>query len=599
MSTNPPTGPKWGRVGVITVALLLLFAIIFAISQIFLVSKETPDTETVELSQILTEVKDGNAEMVTMDDSVLLVTLKRKDGTEISSNYPLGYANSLVTTVVDEGVSLEVTRPTNTRNIVVDLLISILPVTLLAGLLIWLVKSGAMGLRLKNGRGDQLEEKPEVTFSDVAGIDEAVDDLQEIVDFLKYPDRFKSLGAKVPKGALLVGPPGTGKTLLARAVAGEAQVPFFAVAGSDFVETYAGLGARRVRDLFDKANKAGRAIIFIDEIDAAGRKRSTTGMQGESERDSALISLLNEMDGFSESSIVVIAATNRPDMLDPALTRPGRLDRRIEVPPPDRRGREEILRVHTQGKPLAEDVNLESIAKQTPGMTGAELSRVVNEGALTAARNGSTSISQRDFLNALSTVTLGKARTSAIVTDRDREITAWHESGHATVALLLDNVENPETVTIIPRGQAGGATRLGGNDHQFMSLAEARDQVAVVMGGRAAEIILLGEDGYTQGAHSDLSVATNLATTMVSQYGMGERLAVLNEDSLRMGGEIAEGVQEEVERIIQEGLNRALHTLRTSPGSELLAAMAQALDEQETIDGSTVSGILDTVLATL
>lgn len=365
---------------------------------------------------------------------------------------------------------------------------------------------------------------PATRFTDVAGCVEAVEELREVVDFLQHPERFEKLGAKMPRGALLIGPPGTGKTLLARAVAGEAGVPFFHHAGSDFVELYVGAGAKRIRELYTKANDAKKAIVFIDEIDAIGKKRNSGSVSTGSndEQEHTLIALLNELDGFAASGIFTIAATNRPDVLDPALTRPGRLERKISVPTPDRRGRESILHVHAIGKPLAGDVDLAAVARRTPGMSGADLAALVNEAALEAVRRRLDRIDGACFDQAVGNISMGRARYSAEVSEHDRTVTAWHEAGHALLARLVPEAANPAAVSIIPRGQAGGVTWMEGADDAFMTKAAAKARLIVAFGGRAAEERLLGGD-CTQGAQADLAMATEIASAMVRQFGMTDR----------------------------------------------------------------------------
>jgi len=421
---------------------------------------------------------------------------------------------------------------------------------------------------------------PETTFADVAGCEEAIEDLRELVEFLRDPERFERLGAKVPRGALLVGPPGTGKTLLARAVAGEAGVPFFASAGSDFVELYVGVGAKRVRELFAKANEAGRAIIFLDEIDAVGRARSDqpdASAGAHIEQENTLIALLNELDGFTGTGVIVIGATNRPDVLDPALTRPGRLERRVQVPNPDRRGREQILRVHTENKPLAEDVDLAAVAKRTPGTSGAGLAHIANEAALEAARRGLDRISQSCFDDAIANVAMGRARHSAVVTERDRRITAWHEAGHALAALLEEHAEDPVAVSITPRGPAGGVTWLNGSDDQFLSRSAARAQLVVALAGRAGEELLLDGE-FTQGAQSDLLSATQLAGQMVTRFGMTRRGLQVRS---RFDGSLDEDSSDMVEELLREAMDRARTSLSTN--FTALESLAGALLERGTL----------------
>jgi cell division protease FtsH len=396
---------------------------------------------------------------------------------------------------------------------------------------------------------------PATKFDDVAGCKEAIEDLAEMVDVLKHPEKYTSLGAKTPRGALLVGPPGTGKTLLARAVAGEAEVPFFSAAGSDFVEMYVGVGAKRVRDVFERARKAGRAIVFIDEIDAVGRRRSDAVVSGgEQEHENTLIALLNELDGFNSSQVVVLAATNRPDILDPALTRPGRLDRKVFVPLPDAPERRAILDVHTRHKKLAEDLNLEEIARRSPGMSGAQLEQVCNEAALLAARARRSALTQEDFRAAVEYVQMGRARRSATVSTEDRKVTAWHEAGHTVAALKHAHAARPVAVSITPRGLAGGVTLMEGDDTQIVSRTQLRARLVVALAGRAAEEVLLAGE-YTAGAANDLEQATQIARMMVERFGMSDLgLAVRPEsvDSLRMVDDLVRTAHLEARELLQE-----------------------------------------------
>lgn len=427
---------------------------------------------------------------------------------------------------------------------------------------------------------------PETRFSDVAGCKEAIEDLQEIVDALRYPERFRAVGARTPKGALLVGPPGTGKTLLARAVAGEAGVPFFAAAGSDFVEMYVGVGARRVRDVFERARKAGRAIVFIDEIDAVGRRRSEGAVSGgDQEHENTLISLLNELDGFKDTQVVLLAATNRPDVLDPALIRPGRLDRRVQVGLPDVREREEILAVHSRGKPLAEDVSLATLARRTPGMSGAQLEQVCNEAALVAARADRTSINSADFDDAVAYVVMGRARRSAQVTELDRRVTAWHEAGHTVAALRVPFAEAPVAVSIVPRGVAGGVTWTPGSDSQILTRDQLRARLVVALAGRAAEELLLGGE-FTAGASGDLEQATQMARAMVDRLGMtGRGLAVRTQAPSDLS-DVA------VEQLLQDALQGATAVL--SANRDLLEAIAAALLERDDLGEEDLRELSDT-----
>ena len=430
---------------------------------------------------------------------------------------------------------------------------------------------------IKNG---EKLDVPSTKFEDIAGCEEAISELKELVEFLLAPERFERVGAKPPSGALLVGPPGTGKTMLARAVAGEAGVAFFSATGSDFAEMYVGVGARRVRDLFSQARKAGSAIVFIDEIDAVARRRAGAGSHSDPERENTLIALLNEMDGFVGSNIIVIAATNRDDVLDAAITRPGRLDRKVHVPLPDRLGRELILKVHSRNRPIAQDIDFVSIARRTPGLSGAEISRIVNEACMEAARNDLTIVDKDCFDRSIATVMMGRARTSALVTEHDREITAWHEAGHTICALLQPAADDPVSVSIIPRGAAGGITWMSGNDDSFLTREKALARMVTSLGGRAAEEILLNGE-FSQGAHGDLSAATNLALAMATQYGMTRLgLMVRSDEVLGAGG--MEEVNLVVEELLTDARQKALDLLNENHA--LLKLVALELLDKETLN---------------
>jgi len=429
---------------------------------------------------------------------------------------------------------------------------------------------------------------PDTTFADVAGCEEAVTDLAEFVEFLSTPERFTAVGATMPKGALLCGPPGTGKTLLARAVAGEAQVPFYAVSGSDFTEIYVGVGPKRVRELFARARKAGKAIIFIDEIDAIAKKRSDSQFSGgDSERESTLIALLNEMDGFRDSEVIVIAATNRPDVLDPAILRPGRLDRRLEVPLPDRRGREKILAVHVKDRPTHDDVDLEHLARRTSGMSGAELAQIVNEACIEAARAKETIVRLSHFDAAVATVAMGRARTSAVVTDQDRLVTAWHEAGHTVCAYVQDAADKPVSVSIIPRGPAGGVTWMAEGDEIFLQRSKASARLVTALGGRAAEELLLGDD-YTQGAYGDLTSATNLAYAMATRYGMTS-LGLMVRDPQVLGEIAHAGVTVVVEGLLEGALDEARRVL--SDHRAFMEAIVEGLLDNDTLSADEIDAL--------
>ncbi len=449
-------------------------------------------------------------------------------------------------------------------------------------------------------------QQPSVSFADVAGADEAKEELEEVVEFLKYPERFLSLGARIPKGVLLVGPPGTGKTLLARAVAGEAGVPFFSISGSEFVEMFVGVGASRVRDLFEQARRNAPCIVFVDEIDAVGRHRGAGLGGGHDEREQTLNQILVEMDGFDTSTnVIVLSSTNRPDILDPALLRPGRFDRRVTLDNPDIKGREAILEVHSKGKPLSEGIDLERIAKLTPGFSGADLNNLVNEAAILAARRQQTEIDFDDFVESIDRVMLGPARKSRVISVREREITAYHEAGHALVGHFLPHADPIAKVTIISRGATGGHTRsLPEEDRHMWSLNQFKDRMAEALGGRVAEETTFGEDEITTGAGNDLEMATNIARTMITRYGMSDKLGPRTfgkrEELVFLGREIseqrdysdkvAETIDDEVHSLIDTAYDRAKALLVEH--NDKLVALAKYLMEHETADAPDLEEIL-------
>jgi cell division protease FtsH len=435
------------------------------------------------------------------------------------------------------------------------------------------------------------EGVPSVTFADVAGCDEAIEDMQELVDFLKYPERFAKVKANPPKGALLVGPPGTGKTLLARAVAGEAHVPFYNVAGSDFVEMYVGVGARRVRDLFKKAKSHPEgAIVFIDEIDAVGRARGNGINGGNSETENTLNSLLVELDGFEKSKVIVIAATNRDDILDKALMRPGRLDRKIHVPLPDRAGRERILAVHSADKPFAKNVDFNLVARRTPGMSGADLAQLTNEAAMNAARENREVITNEDFDNAIATITMGKARKSAIISEEDKILTAWHEAGHALCGLLQQDAVHPVSISIVPRGFAGGVTHFPGRDSGYMTRKQAYAQLVTAMGGMAAEQMFIGDGEFTTGPSSDLQQGSNLAIAMITQFGMGESLLVKSDSILSVSNQASDDALGEADALLRRALQDAKDILNSH--SKLVHNFVDALIENETLVNEDIKELM-------
>ncbi|WP_199424343.1 ATP-dependent metallopeptidase FtsH/Yme1/Tma family protein [Actinotalea solisilvae] len=584
-----PATPWWRRRRVLAaVAVVVLLA---SGAWGVLSATAEPAPERIALTEALALVAEGDVTAATVDDRAAEVVLVTSDDALLAADFPADYADELTQTLVDAGVPLD--AEAGERGAAADLASRLLPVLIIVGVLLLVLRGlnpqGALGGRPRKALASG--EIPAVTFADVAGADEAVDQLSEMVQFLREPERFEAVGATRPRGALLVGPPGTGKTLLARAVAGEAQVPFFALAGSDFVESFVGVGARRVRDLFAEARKAERAIIFIDEIDAVGRARGgASGNGGDGERENTLISLLNEMDGFVGSHIIVLAATNRADTLDPALTRPGRLDRQVQVPNPDRRGRTLILQVHARSRPVADDVDLVQIARQTPGMSGADLAQVVNEACMEAARQGQDVVDAACFQAAVATVAMGRARTSALVTEYDRMITAWHEAGHTLAAALLPDADDPVSVTIVPRGPAGGITWMSGNDDVFLPRRKALAQLVVALAGRAAEERLLDGE-YTQGASGDLRGATDLATKMVTQYGMTDfGYAQVDAETMRVGGQVAAQAHAAVDRLLRDAHVQATELLTAH--APLLEAVAAALLVEETLTARRVREII-------
>jgi cell division protease FtsH len=449
--------------------------------------------------------------------------------------------------------------------------------------------------------------QPSVTFADIAGVDEAKVELEEVVDFLKHSERYLALGARIPRGVLLVGPPGTGKTLLARAVAGEAAVPFFSISGSEFVEMFVGVGASRVRDLFDQAKRNAPCIVFVDEIDAVGRHRGAGLGGGHDEREQTLNQILVEMDGFDTSiNVIVLAATNRPDILDPALLRPGRFDRRVMLDNPDRVGRTEILKVHVKGKPVGEDVDLERIAKQTPGFSGADLANLVNEAAILAARRNNDKIVYDELVESIDRVSFGPIRRSRVITPHEKELTAYHEAGHALVAHLLPHADPVAKVTIVSRGAMGGYTKyLPEDDRHMWTLNQFLDQMAMAMGGRVAEETTFGADEITTGASNDLDQATHMARTMVTRYGMSEKLGPRTfgkrEELVFLGREIsehrdysdkvAEIIDDEVHSLVEKAYNRATKILIDNKAK--LVQISKYLVENETLEGDELQKLFD------
>lgn len=509
----------------------------------------------------------------------------------IGAGYPAEYSDTLIRHLQDKGVEYDVTHPS--EGLGLSTIISLGFMVMMGFFLFSVLKrqGGMVSLPGRSTKGPS--EVPPTRFSDVIGVDEAVSELEEVSRYLQDPDRYQRVGARAPKGFLLVGPPGTGKTLLARACAGEAEVPFFAMSGSDFVEMYVGMGAARVRKLFEAARKHDKAIVFIDEIDSVGRARRSEGSNGmrtgsNDEQESTLNALLVEMDGFHKSHIVVIAATNRPDMLDQALLRAGRFDRRIHVSPPDRRGRQQLFEHYLTGKPTDVDLDLEGFARRTAGMCGADIEAVCNDAALECVRQGKDRVDAACLEVAVTTAYMGRERRSALVSDKDREVTAWHEAGHAVAALVQDQAPDPVNVSIVPRGPAGGVTWLDVSDEHLLSESQLKAQLVVALSGRGAERLQFGE--VTQGAQDDITKATQTARAMVAQWGMGTLGPVHSEPGL---DGFKDHVDDEVRRLLLDSDARSAQILEEH--RELLAEVARMLLEKETLSGRDIQALHDEI----
>jgi len=562
-------------------------------------------------SQFLEEVKaDGIRTATFKGDSI---TGLRAGGEPYVTFNPETDNSALIGLLQDEGVTFDAAPPER-QSLLMQLLISSFPILLLIGVWVYFMRqmqggaSGRGAMSFGKSRARLLsEDQVTVTFADVAGVDEAKEEVTEIVDFLKDPAKFQKLGGKIPKGVLMVGPPGTGKTLLARAIAGEAKVPFFTISGSDFVEMFVGVGASRVRDMFEQAKKHAPCIIFIDEIDAVGRHRGAGLGGGHDEREQTLNQLLVEMDGFEgNEGIIVIAATNRPDVLDPALLRPGRFDRQVVVPLPDVRGREHILKVHMRRVPLGDDVNPSIIARGTPGFSGADLMNLVNEAALFAARANKRVVTMEEFERAKDKIMMGAERRSMVMSEEEKRLTAYHEAGHAIVGLNVPEHDPVYKVTIIPRGRALGVTMfLPEADRYSTSKRRLESRIATLFGGRVAEEIVFGADAVTTGASNDIERATELARNMVTKWGLSERLGTLTyaEDDgevflgrsvtqhKQVGDKTRDAIDEEIRRLIDGNYERARDILTSS--LDKLHLMAEALIRYETIDDQQIKDIMD------
>lgn len=601
-----PTAGKRGLKNLALMAIIVLFGLV-----IFAAYNQPSKLTEVPLSKVVEEANAGKTKELTIKGNEVIVTKKDQDKPTEQSYKEAG------SSIYDQGLNKDVEGLTvnpqpdpNNGSLWVSLLSGILPVILISGVLFFMLRSA-------QGQGNQAmsfgkskarlygNEKDKVTFKQVAGSDEAKQDLEEVVEFLKFPKKFEGVGAKIPKGVLLVGPPGTGKTMLARAVAGEANVPFFSISGSEFVEMFVGVGASRVRDLFAKAKKNSPCIIFVDEIDAVGRKRGSGMGGGHDEREQTLNQILVEMDGFEQGqNVIVLAATNRADVLDPALLRPGRFDRRVNIGLPDRKDREAILKVHFQKKPLAKSVDLDALAAKSAGSSGADLANIANEAAILAARHNKKEITQVDVTGAFEKIAIGPERKSKIMSDKEKEMTAYHEAGHAIVGHILPDSDPIHKVTIIPRGGTGGVTwSIPPEDKSYHSIVEFKDVLARMLGGRIAEEIMYGPDHVTTGAGSDLPAAADLARDMIVNQGMGSgklRNQVFHTDEGIMMDKLmherqysedtAKIIDDEIESLISEAARRAKAVIKANKTK--LEELKDALLAKETVDAPEVIEIL-------
>ncbi len=602
-----------GKRGVGNGFVLLLFFVALAALLYSLADSAGSSVKEVSLPQLLQDVAAGRVEKI----------LIKADGERLEAEYVTGQrvisskekTESLVQLLQDAGVSLEempdiVKERTSIWSDLLGLLSFVLPTLIIVGFLFFFMRqaqgSNNQALSFGKSRARMFTgDKPTVTFDDVAGVEEAKQELQEVVEFLKYPEKFASLGARIPRGVLLVGPPGTGKTLLARAVAGEAGVPFFSISGSEFVEMFVGVGASRVRDLFDQAKRHAPCIVFIDEIDAVGRQRGAGLGGSHDEREQTLNQILVEMDGFdTNTNVIVIAATNRPDILDPALLRPGRFDRQVVLDRPDVRGRKAILEIHVRGKPLAPDVDLEVIARQTPGFSGADLANVVNEAAILAARRNKKVITMQEFEDAVDKVIAGPERRSRVISGQEKLIVAYHEAGHAVVGHFLPHCDPIHKVSIISRGLALGYTMpMPEEDRVLHSRSKMVDDLSFMLGGYAAERVVFNE--ITTGSQNDIERATRMARRMVTEFGMSDELGPValghREQLVFLGRDlaeqrnyseaVAEKIDREVQKLVKSAYQRAVETIEEH--RDVLERLAQALLEEETLEGERLRRILE------
>ena len=591
---------------------IYLLIVVAVLAIFFTLFSGVPGSEEIGINQVIEMARRGEIAGIEVRGDRLTITtsLEQQLTSRIEEDATLG--ETLANSGIDpSSIPIRVVGSSGLGNLF-GILINFLPLIFFGAVLLFMMRQaqGSTNQTFSFGRSRArmlVGNHPSVSFEDVAGADEAKEELEEVVDFLKFPERFETLGARTPRGVLLVGPPGTGKTLLARAVAGEAGVPFFSISGSEFVEMFVGVGASRVRDLFEQAKRNAPCIVFVDEIDAVGRHRGAGLGGGHDEREQTLNQILVEMDGFDTSvNVIVLASTNRPDILDPALLRPGRFDRRVTLDNPDVRGREAILKVHMKGKPIDESIDVENVAKQTPGFSGADLANLVNESAILAARNDRKTVLYEDFAESIDRVIAGPARKSRVISARDKEVTAYHEAGHTIVGHLLADADPVAKVTIVSRGHAGGYTKsIPNEESNFLTLKQAKARLATLMGGRAAEEEIFGAEQITTGAGSDIEQATNLARTMVMRYGMSEKLGPRTfgkrEELVFLGreiseqadysGRIAETIDDEIHNLIDGAYQTAMNLIQTH--KDKLEEVTTHLIEHETIEGDDLTNMLN------
>ena len=587
MSKSNKNDKKNKKTGLIILITILIIAVVILVAVFIIRNKQDEDKKTLAYTDLIKELSYGNIEKIEMTtgSTTLKVKVKNLEEEKTSIVPDVESFMELVQTKVAEGNEIElIQKPKDILSQIPGTIMSILPTAIMLALFIMIFKM--QGLGEKGKVYDDTERKTKIKFDDVAGLDEEKEEMVEIVEFLKKPEKFTKMGARVPKGVLLYGKPGTGKTLIAKAIAGEADVPFISMSGSEFIEMFAGLGASRVRKLFEKARKLSPCIVFIDEIDAIGSRR-TSNSGAETENNQTLNQLLVEMDGFgSEETIIVLAATNRPEMLDKALLRPGRFDRRITIPVPDLKGRLDILKIHSKDKKISEEVNLESIAEDTAGFTGAELENILNEAAIIATKNKHEYIENNDIEEAVKKVTVGLEKHTRTYSDKDKKLTAYHEAGHAVVSRYLPTQTDVKEISIIPRGVAGGYTMYKSDeDKYYISKTEMEEKLIALLGGRAAEKLVL--DDISTGASNDIEVATGIAKDMVTKYGMSDKLGPIDfqgKEQYEMqlfGEDIGDKIGSEVKTLIDTAYKNAIELLKLH--RDKLDLIAQTLLEKEKI----------------